>query len=187
MEQETSQETRQIISQEVSQEKRELTGFHPIIRGICRFMTAIGAVVLATMMCLSVADICGRNFFNRPIDGTYEIVSLMVVLVGCLGLGYCQLVKGNIMIDVVTSRLSPRWQATLNVISYLISIAVCGIVCWQISLRMHDYLLKQFGGKTITLGIVLWPFMFVMALCFAWVTVIFCIDLYHAFREVLKR
>jgi TRAP-type C4-dicarboxylate transport system permease small subunit len=111
----------------------------------------------------------------------------MVVLVGCLGLGYCQLVKGNIMIDVVTKRLSPRWQAILNVISYLISIAVCGLVCWQISLRMHDYILKQLGGKTITLGIVLWPFMLLMAICFAWVTMIFCLDLYHAFREVLKR
>jgi len=177
----------QEIIQEISPDKRALTGFHPAIVWTCRVMTGIGAVVLAIMMFLSVADICGRNFFHKPIDGTYEIVSLMVVLVGCLGLGYCQLVKGNIMIDVVTKRLSPRWQAILNVISYLISIAVCGLVCWQISLRMHDYMLKQLGGKTITLGIVLWPFMFIMAVCFAWVTMIFCIDLYHAFREVLKR
>jgi len=177
----------QEIIQEISPDKRALTGFHPAIVWTCRSMTAIGAVVLAIMMFLSVADICGRFFFNKPIEGAYEIVSLMVVLVGCLGLGYCQLVKGNIMIDVVTKRLSPRWQAILNVISYLISIAVCGLVCWQISLRMHDYMLKQLGGKTITLGIVLWPFMFIMAVCFAWVTVIFCIDLYHSFREVLKR
>ena len=132
----------QEIIQEIAPDKRELTGFHPVIRWICRFMTAIGAVVLAIMMFLSVADICGRYFFNKPIDGTYEIVSLMVVLVGCLGLGYCQLVKGNIMIDVVTKRLSPRGQAIMNIISYLISIAVCGIVCWQVSLRMHDYMLK---------------------------------------------
>jgi TRAP-type C4-dicarboxylate transport system permease small subunit len=150
-------------------------------------MTAIGAMVLAIMMFLSVADICGRFFFNRPINGTWEVVSLMVVLVGVLGLGYCQLVKGNIMIDIFTKRLSPRGQAIMNVISYLISIGVCAIVCWQVSLRMHDYMFKQLGGKTITLGIILWPFMLLMAVCFAWVTAIFCIDLYHAFREVLKR
>ena len=177
----------QEIIQEISPDKRALTGFHPAIVWTCRVMTGIGAVVLAIMMFLSVADICGRNFFNKPIDGTYEIVSLMVVLVGCLGLGYCQLVKGNIMIDIVTKRLPPRGQAILNVISYLISIAVCGLVVWQVSLRMHDYMLKQLGGKTLSLGIVLWPFMLLMVMCFTWVTVIFCIDLYHAFREVLKR
>ena len=180
-------EQRQILSQEVSQDKRELTGYHPVIVWICRSMTAIGAIVLGVMMVISVVDICGRFFFSKPIEGTYELVSLMVVLVGCLGLGYCQLVKGNISIDIITKRLSPRGQAVLNIISYLIAIGVCGLVVWQTSMRMYDYLFKQLGGKTITLGIVLWPFMLLMTICFAWVTVIFCIDLFHSFKEVFKR
>lgn len=182
-----SQDISQEIAPEISTDKRALTGFHPVIVWICRTMTAIGAVVLAIMMFLSVVDICSRYFFRKPITGTYEIVSLMVVVVGCLGLGYCQLVKGNIMIDVVTKRFSPRGQAVMNIISYLISIGVCAIVTWQISLRMWDYLFRQLGGKTVTLGIIYWPFMLLMALCFAWVTVIFCIDLYRSFREVIKR
>lgn len=177
----------QDVRQEIAPDKRELTGFHPVIVWICRTMTAIGAVILAIMMFLSVVDICGRFFFNKPVTCTYEIISLMVVLVGCLGLGYCQLVKGNISIDIVVKRLSPRGQAIMNIFSYLISIAVCGIVTWQVSLRMWDYLFRQLGGKTITLGIVFWPFMLLMALCFAWVTSIFCLDIYHSFKEVFKR
>lgn len=171
----------------MDQEKRELLGYNRSVVWICRTLTAMAAVVLSIIMFLSIADISGRFFFKKPIEGTYEIVSLMVVVVGCLGLGYCQLVKGNIMIDIFTKRLSPRGQAIMNIISYLISIGVCAIITWQVSLRMHDYMLKQLGGKTITLGIVLWPFMLLMVLCFAWVTAIFCIDLYHAVREVFKR
>jgi TRAP-type C4-dicarboxylate transport system permease small subunit len=176
------------VTLETKQEdKRELSGFHPVIVWICRTMTAIGAVILAIMMFLSVADICSRFFFHKPITGTYEVVSLMVVVVGCLGLGYCQLVKGNIMIDIVVRRFNPRGQAVMNIISYLISIGVCAIVTWQVSLRMWDYLHKQLGGETVTLGIIYWPFMLLMALCFAWVTVIFCMDLYRSFKEVFKR
>lgn len=171
----------------MDQDKRELTGYNRTIVWICRSLTAIGAVTLAIMMFLSIADICGRFFFNKPVPGTYEMVALMVVLVGCLGLGYCQLVKGNIMIDIFTKRLSPRGQAGMNVISYLISIAICGLICWQGSLRMHEYLLKQFGGRTIVLGIIYWPFMLLFAVCFAWVTMIFCLDLYKSLREVFKR
>jgi TRAP-type C4-dicarboxylate transport system permease small subunit len=180
-------EMTQDVREEIAPDKRDLSSFHPVIVWICRTMTAIGAVILAIMMFLSVADICSRFFFNKPITGTYEIVSLMVVVVGCLGLGYCQLVKGNIMIDIVTKRLSPRGQAMMNIFSYLISISMCAIVTWQVSLRMWDYLFKQLGGKTVTLGIIFWPFMGLMALCFAWVTAIFCLDLYRSVREVIKR
>jgi hypothetical protein len=42
-------------------------------------------------------------------------------------------------------------------------------------------------GLTITLKIPLWPFMLLMAISFAWVAIIFVIDLYNSFREVLKR
>jgi TRAP-type C4-dicarboxylate transport system permease small subunit len=172
---------------ETTKDKRELTGYNRKITWICRTMTAIAAVMLAAMMFLSVADICGRFFFKKPIEGTYEMVSLTVVMVGCLGLGYCQLVKGNISIDIFTKRLNPRGQAIMNIISYLICIAVCIIICWQVSLRTHDYIYRQYGGETIVLGILLWPFIFLMALCFAWVTVIFCLDLYNSFVEVFKR
>jgi len=173
--------------QEIKKEdKRELAGYNRILVWIARSMTAIGAVVLAVMMFLSIADISGRNLFHKPVEGTYEIVSLMVIVVGVLGLGYCQLVKGNIMIDIFTKRLSPRGQSIMNTISYLIAIGVCVIVAWQVLLRMWDYMHRELGGKTVTLGIPLWPFMLLMAVCFAWVTAIFCIDLYNALREVFR-
>ena len=160
--------------------------FNDVITRICWGMTAIGAVVLTVMMLMSIADICGRFIFNKPIEGTVELIGLLVVVIGCLGLGYCQLLKGNIAIDIVTNRFSPRGKAILNICSYLMSIGICVIVCWQVLLRTLDYLHKTIGGETIILGIRLWPFMLLMAVCFAWVTFIFILDLINAFGEVFK-
>jgi TRAP-type C4-dicarboxylate transport system permease small subunit len=160
--------------------------FNDAIKWICWVMTAIGAVTLGVMMFYSVADICGRYFFQRPINGTMELVGLLVVVVGCLGLGYCQLLKGNINIDIVTSRFTPRGRAILNICSYLMSIAVCVIVAWQGFMRSNDYLHKTLGGETIILGLRLWPFMLFFSICFTWVTFIFILDLINAFREVFK-
>jgi len=165
-------------------DKRELKGYNPTLVWTARSMTAVGAVVLACIMFLSVADIVGRNVLLIGINGTYEIVSLMVVVVGVLGLGYTQLVKGNIMIDIIVKRLSPKGQAIMNSVSYTIAIGVCVIVAWQVLLRTWDYMHRQLGGETVTLGIPLWPFMALMVVCFLWVTAIFCLDLYKALREV---
>jgi TRAP-type transport system small permease protein len=178
--------TQDVTLEPKKEDKRELAGYNRTLVWIARSMTAVGAVVLSFIMFLSIADISGRNFFKVAINGTYEIVSLMVVVVGVLGLGYTQLVKGNIMIDIIVKRLSKKGQAIMNSVSYLIAIGVCVIVGWQVLLRMWDYMHRELGGKTVTLGIPLWPFMALMALCFGWVTAIFCIDLYNALREVFR-
>ena len=171
--------------EELKQRVSQIT-FNGTISWICWVLTAMGAVVLGVMMFYSVADIIGRYFFRKPIEGTVELIGLLVVVVGVLGLGYCQLLKGNIAIDIVTSRFTRRGRAILNICSYLMSIAVCVIITWQVFLRSNDYMNKTLGGETIILGIRLWPFMFLMGVCFTWVTFIFILDLINAFREVFK-
>ena len=177
----------QKLEQEPQEQKVPRRNFRGIIKWICWAMTTIGAVSLAIMMFASIADITGRYFFNKPIEGTIELVSLLVVVAGCLGLGYCQLLKGNITIDIIPNRFGRRGKAIFHICSYVISIVLCIIVTWQVSMRTHDYMIKLIGGETIILGLRLWPFMLLMTICFAWVTFIFILDLINAIGEVFKR
>ena len=158
-----------------------------IVKWICNVMIAIAAVALAIMLFLSVADVIGRSFFLHPIEGTSELVGMLLVITASLGLGYCQLVKGNINIDIFTNRFSRRGQSILNIFSYLMSVAVSVIITWRGLVMMNQYRTETLGSTSATLGIILWPFMLIMSLGFAWVAVIFLIDLYHSFVEVFKR
>ena len=160
---------------------------NPVVKWICNVMIAVAAVALGIMLFLSVADVIGRSFFLRPIEGTSELVGMLLVITASLGLGYCQLMKGNINIDIFTNRFSRRGQGILNIISYLMSVAVSVIITWRGLVMMYQYMTETLGSTSATLGIILWPFMLIMSLGFAWVTVIFIIDLYNAFVEVLKR
>ena len=169
---------------QITQQAREPNA---VVTWISNALIAISAAALGVMLFLSVADVIGRYFFLRPIEGTSELVGTLLIIASSLGLGYCQLVKGNISIDVFTRRFKPRGQAILNICSYLMSIAVTVIMTWRGSLMMYDYMFKQLGGTSATLGIILWPFMFIMSLGFAWVTIIFLIDLFNSFVEVFRR
>ena len=116
-----------------------------------------------------------------------ELVGMLLIVCASLGLGYCQLMKGNISIDIVTSRLKPRGQAGMNIISYLMSFVVSVIISWRGFLLMHQYMVEKLGSISAILGILLWPFMLIMSLSFAWVSVIFLYDVYYAFRMVLRK
>ena len=150
-------------------------------------MVVISAIMLAAMMIISVADVVGRELFLRPIEGAWEMVSMAFIVCGAMAIGYTQLIKGHIQINLVSDRLSPRGRAGLFIFSYLICLAGCVLVTWQGWLRAWDYMHKTLGGETITLGIAIWPFMVIFTIGFLWLAFILLIDIYDLIVEVKKR
>lgn len=169
------------------QEERVLLRCGKPIMKVSRIMAVIAAVVLGIMMILTVADVCGRNFFLRPIEGTYELVGIMLVIAASLGIGYCQLNLGNIRITVISDVLPPRGQNIILLVAYIIAAVCCGMICWQSGIRAWDYIFKQFGGMIVTLRVPLWPFMMLLAVGFGWACLIFLFDIYLTGKEVFKR
>jgi len=171
----------------MDQIQKEVKQYNPIVMWICRVMAGIATVVLGIILVLAICDICGRNFFMRPLEGVVELIGMLMVVMGFLGLGYCQLVKGNVMIDIVTSRFSERGQAIFSIFSYIICIVICSLITWQGGIRAWEYIFKTTGGYTALLHIIYWPFLMLMAVSFAWVTVIFILDLIQAIKVVAKQ
>lgn len=161
--------------------------FRRVVRWITEGMVIISAIMLAVMMLISTADVVGRELFLRPIDGAWEIVSMAFIICGAMAIGYTQLVKGHIQINLVSDRLTKRGRAGLFILSYLICLAGCALVTWQGWLRAWDYMHKTVGGETITLGITLWPFMLIFTIGFFWLAFILLLDIYDLIVEVIRR
>lgn len=157
-----------------------------ILKRVSGVMAAIGAATLGVMMLLSVADVIGRKFFMHPIQGTAELVGILLVIAASTGLGYCALIKGHVRIGIIMDRFSPRGQAAFDIFAYILCIAASGIISWQASLRMYTYIFKQLGGRTAILAMPIWPFMLVMVIGFVWLTVILIIHLVTSIKEVSK-
>ena len=170
----------------MEQQKPSTPETNKAIKWISGVMAAIGATTLGIMMLLSVADVIGRYFFLKPIEGTAELVGIMLVIAASMGLGYCALIKGHIRIGVIFDRFSPRGQAIIDIFAYLIGITASVIIVWQGSIRMWDYMFKELGGITDIVGIPYWPFMFLMVFGFFWLVVILLIFVYLSIKEVIK-
>jgi TRAP-type C4-dicarboxylate transport system permease small subunit len=169
------------------QEERITSRCSRVILRISKVMAVIAALVLGIMMINAVADVCGRYFFLSPIEGTFELIGIMLVIAGSLGLGYCQLNLGNIRITILSDLLPRRGQAIVFFVAYLIAAVTTGIICWQGALRTWDYMFKRLGGTSVTLGLPYWPFMALLAIGFGFVCIIFLVDVYLTAREVFRR
>jgi TRAP-type C4-dicarboxylate transport system permease small subunit len=149
-----------------------------------RWMVYLAAVALFGMMAVTVADIIGRYFFNKPITGAYEIVGFMLAMASAWGMGYCQVKKGHIRVDFLFCRFPKKVQALLTVLSYLIGLGIYGVLCWRVILVVQYYLGLKHGFATDTLGIPIFPFVIMLAIGSGMLALVILFDLIRALGEV---
>jgi TRAP-type C4-dicarboxylate transport system permease small subunit len=93
-----------------------------------------GGAVLVAMIGMSVSSIAGRAFFNRPIQGDFELVQFACAISIAAFLPWCQLRRGNIIVDFFTTRLPRRAQSVLDGVGALLLAAVMALVAWRAGL-----------------------------------------------------
>jgi TRAP-type C4-dicarboxylate transport system permease small subunit len=118
----------------------------------------IGMFLAIPLMLLTVGDVMGRSFFNKPIPGTFERSEYMLAVIVLLGAAYTQQVKGHVGVDFLTSRYSPRTQAVLQAVTTLAGLVIIAILVWQGYLEgIHEKAVSD------QLRVPQWPFKLLVA------------------------
>jgi TRAP-type C4-dicarboxylate transport system permease small subunit len=134
------------------------------IRSIIEASGIVGVIFLLAMMMMTVADVVLRYFFRRPIVGSVEISTLLMVCVVFLAIAWCALKDGHISVDIITSKLSKRGRAFLNGFDNLLTFALALIIAWRTFVEATS--VKKMDVNSPLLGIPRYPFIFVTAFGF---------------------
>ena len=134
------------------------------IRLIIEASGIVGVVILLGMMMMTVVDVIMRYFFRRPIIGSEEISTLLMVCVVFLGIAWCALKDGHISVDIITGKLSKRGRAFLNGFDNILTFALALIIAWRTFLEAMS--VKKMDVNSPLLGIPRYPFIFVTAFGF---------------------
>jgi len=131
---------------------------------ISRFMNEvliwIAGVFLVTMILLTCSNIFLRLVWT-PIRGTFELMEFFGAIVTAFALGYTQIHRGHIGIDIVVNQCSEKTQRIINTISYSICMVFFSIAGWQIA--RWATVLRKTGEVTETLRIIFYPFTYAVA------------------------
>jgi TRAP-type C4-dicarboxylate transport system permease small subunit len=161
--------------------------FDRIIWHISRTMSAFGAVVFMAMTLITVVDVIGRAAFLHPLEGASELVGLLLVIGATWGMGYCQLHKMHIRINIFTEKMRPRMQNVLWILTYLVSVLASGGVAWQGMVKTQHLITASRGQISNVLEIPLWPFWLFMTIGFIWVCFVFLLELVRTIKGVIQK
>jgi TRAP-type C4-dicarboxylate transport system permease small subunit len=139
-----------------------VNGLFEKVGSIFKTLYYAGALVLFAMMILTAADVAGRYLFHKPIQGVYELTEFMMVCVVFLSLAYGQSVKGHAKVSVLVGRFPRRIQGFIQIANYALALIVLSFMAWKSVERGFEvFVQKDCSG---TLGIPVYPFLFIVAL-----------------------
>lgn len=96
-------------------------------------MVWIGAISVLLMALLLCYDVAMRYFFNAPKSWAIEIAQYLMLATLFLPLAYVQKQQRHIRVELLVSRMAPRWKAILESFFLpLLMLSVNGILFWQV-------------------------------------------------------
>ncbi len=108
-----------------------LSATRRIIQKATRGLCAGCMFILFPLMFLTTADVIGRAFWARPMQGALEVSSYMLSVFVLAGMAYTQQVKGNVQVDFFVLRCPDRLRHLLNAFTTLLCLVVVAVIVWQ--------------------------------------------------------
>lgn len=112
------------------------------LRKLVRFLDSVsewsGRIFgwLVMVVCgLSVYEVITRRFLGKPTIWTNEVTGYIFCAVVLLLMGYTLLYKGHANVDLIYERLSPRTQAIVDIITYVVFVGLFVVVFFVDAIR----------------------------------------------------
>ena len=150
-----------------------------------RVLMIAGGVSLLALTLLATMNVALR-IFQVPVSGTYEIVFFLGAIVTAGALGYTQKRKDHIVVDILSEKFPAKVKRVLDRISYILILVFFSIVSWQTF--VYAKRLMRTGELSETLKIAYYPFVFLVGIGFAVLSLTSFLDLIETFwpREEKK-
>lgn len=141
-----------------------MTALFRILDQLESWLKKIAAACLMVMALLTGADIICRAAFNSPILGVEELVAILAVAVTGFSLAYAHSEQSNIGVEFLVSRLSSEAQRRIKCCTDFVSFLLFGLVSG--CMFVYSGHMKGAGTLTMTLGLPVYPVVFVLGIGF---------------------
>jgi TRAP-type C4-dicarboxylate transport system permease small subunit len=144
-----------------------------ISHNLSKWFSWIGGAALLSLTGIACANMLMRPT-GAPITGAYELVGFFGALVVALPLGYAQITRSHISVDILATRYSKRTQRIMSLISSFFCMIFFILVAWQTALYAST--IWKRGETSETLRIIYHPFVYVVALCCLLLSLVLLVD-----------
>jgi len=119
-----------------------------------RWFALVGSFIAMLVAGMSVYSIIGRAFLSKPLFGDVELTQLGIAASISLCLPWCQLHRGNILVDFFTQSTSVRTRQILDSAGALLLAAMCVLLAWRTT--MGAIAVREVYETSMILGLPMW-------------------------------
>lgn len=155
------------------------------IEALSRFLNVIASLILFLMMLLTVTDVFLRKTLAKSILGTVEITEFMMLIIVFFALAQAEIHDRHVKVHLVVSRLKERYQHLIDMFTQLL----CSIFFVIAMLSAIDYAseMKASGEVSQDLWIPIYPFIYVVVVGCAIMSIVLFFNFVKAIKGVAKR
>ena len=185
---------------ETSLPKGQPHGFELILLRISQVLAYLGGIVLILLTVITVYSIIGRTIVKTdwlsalpflawwgPVRGDFELIEIGTALAISSFFPYCQMVRGNVMVDFFTSKAGPRVKSALAIFANFIYSVVSIVFTWRMFVGSEELYTATFKQSSMILRIPTWVGMFIVTGFMLLLSIVCLFTLYRSIRETLGR
>jgi TRAP-type C4-dicarboxylate transport system permease small subunit len=99
-----------------------------------RWCAILAGSLLTAITLMTCASVLGRNLFGATLAGDFELTGVAAGLAIALFLPWCQLQRGNIVVNFFSAHASRRTQTQLDRLGALLLAGVMALLAWRTAL-----------------------------------------------------
>jgi TRAP-type C4-dicarboxylate transport system permease small subunit len=141
-----------------------------ILAQLARLCAILAGVLLVWITALTVTSVMGRSAFGTAINGDFELAGFAAGAAVALFMPWCQLCRGNIIVDFFTGRASSRSREAMDRFGALLLGLVMALMTWRTILGGLNA--WNTGSGSMMLGFPEWVVYLLMVPAFALTTLI---------------
>ena len=121
---------------------------------ISKWMAVFGGVLLFILAILTTVSVFGRKFLDAPVPGDFELVAIGTGIAVFACLPYCQLMRGNVLVDFFMNNAPTRAKTIADIVAGLIFLAVGSMLTWRMVYGAID--MHEVNEVSMTIGFPRW-------------------------------
>ena len=133
------------------------------IVNIDKSLYVIAGSILACMVILTLCDVVLRNF-GHPITGSMEFIQYGGCIVFAFSVPFGTLLGSQVIVDIVTEKLSPGKKRVINIITRCVGILLFLFIAYNFVVYGID--VSKTGERTASFKIPYYPFAYALAFSF---------------------
>lgn len=141
-------------------------------------------LVLVAMMLFTVLDMVLRAL-GRPVAGSYEVIGWLSAAAMALALGYAQMHRSHVSIDLLVRRFSGRLRAGVEVAMRLCALLLFAAAATYVA--SYGAVLQESGSLSETLKAIVYPWVYVVAVGTVGLTAALLVDVLRSVGRLVGR